>query len=371
MKTSFRKKIAVGTIVAMIALSSVSSATACSRALYHSEALNSTQVVRTVDWEGFDKGEVFGVPRNTVLNTGAVIEGKPVSRFHNTTEYKTKYAMLQVVTFDILPLEIMNEKGVIGQMLYLEDEWKSEEIRDPRKIDVDGLNLLQAVVSQAAGLDEVEQLLNGINVNDHDLFNMPGIMSYEDRKTKYPVHFMFADTTGETLLLEIVNGEKRIYRDDKDLRALANDPNYEQQKYIAEVRKGNGVLPSSSITAHERRSRALNAIEELEHYEAEYGIKDVYTLTNFMKGVAAEIFSGYAKWDGQFAANFPTLWTNYANLQEGTFTIDRWDTWEIEHYSFDDFDLDGDKIVKLGENPRAKAGDKAPCGPSTPESCEG
>ena len=58
MKTSklSHRLAATVTMFGLFIATTINTDQACSRALYHSDILNSTQIVRTVDWEGFDKG---------------------------------------------------------------------------------------------------------------------------------------------------------------------------------------------------------------------------------------------------------------------------------------------------------------------------
>ena len=123
--------------LAVTTLGSISSvAEACTRALYHSGALDTTMVTRSMDWEGYDQGVVRGIPRGTVLDTRAPkVYGVDLNKPGVENQaYKSKYAMIEIASFDVkFVTEAINEHGVLGQIHYLNTDWQDEKAREKRQ----------------------------------------------------------------------------------------------------------------------------------------------------------------------------------------------------------------------------------------------
>lgn len=340
------------TATTMATLSGV--AQACTRALYHSDALDTTVVTRSLDWEGYDQAVVRGVPRGTELNTRAPeVYGVDLNKSGvENHAYQAKHAMIEIASFDSkIVTEAINEHGLLGQVLYLNTDWQDGKALEDGNINVDGQQFMQYVVSTAKNLDEVEAIIDNTNIRDQKFGGVPGKYNAESFADHVPAHFMFADNTGETILVEMVKGEKRVYRGTGSLDVISNNPTFETMVEMDKELLSEKRFPTTSIHAWDRRHRAQYALEEVKSYEERFGIRDNKQLGNIIEGVAHEMRSGYAKWDVAADANFPSLWVSQIDLNSKTLKLDRWDTDQIEKYDFSMFDINGKKVVELGRNP--------------------
>ena len=329
-------------------------AEACTRALYHSNALDTTMVTRSLDWEGYDQAVVRGVPRGTILDTRApTVYGVDLNKSGVANQvYKSKHAMIEIASFDAeFVAEAVNEHGLLGQVLYLNTDWQDEKTLEKGNKDIDGQQFMQYVVANAKNLDEVQAIIESTNIRDQKFGGVPGKYDANATVDHVPAHFMFADNSGETILVEIVNGEKRFYRGTGSLDVVSNNPTFETMVEIDKELLGEKRFPTTSIHAWDRRHRAQYALEEVKAYEERFGIRDNKQLGNIIEGVAHEMRSGYAKWDVAYDANFPSLWVTQVDLNNKTLKLDRWDTDQIETYDFAMFDVNGKEVVELGRNP--------------------
>ncbi|OAN10997.1 hypothetical protein A3K86_18650 [Photobacterium jeanii] len=351
------KKSLLAIALAATTLGTVSGAAeACTRALYHSDALDTTMVTRSLDWEGYDQAVVRGVPRGTMLDTRApVTYGVDLNKSGEANKpYASQYAMIEIASFDTeFVAEAINEHGVLGQVLYLATDWQDEKTLNKGNKNVDGQQFMQYVVANAKNLDEVEALINSTNIRDQKFTGVPGKYDAESTVDHVPAHFMFADNSGETILVEMVKGEKRVYRGTGSLDAISNNPTFETMKEMDKELLGEKRFPTTSIHAWDRRHRAQYALDEVKAYEKRFGIRDNKQLGHIMEGVAHEFRSGYAKWDVAYDANFPSLWVSQMDLNNKTLKLDRWDTDQIESYDFSMFDINGKEVIELGRNPNA------------------
>ncbi|MBN3494942.1 linear amide C-N hydrolase [Vibrio neptunius] len=331
-----------------------SAAEACTRALYHSDALDTTMVTRSMDWEGYDQAVVRGIPRGTVLDTRAPkVYGVDLNKSGVANQaYKSKYAMIEIASFDAeFVTEAINEHGVLGQIHYLNTDWQEEKALKKGNTNIDGQQFVQYVVANAKNLDEVQSIIKNTNIRDQKLGGVPGLYDANTAVDRFLAHFIFADNSGETILVEMVNGEKRFYRGAGSLDVISNNPTFDTMAEIDKELMGEKRFPTASINSLDRRHRAQYALEEVKAYEERFGIRDNKQLGNIIEGVAHEMRSGYTKWDVAYDMNFPTLWVSQVDLKNKTLKLDRWDTDQIEQYDFAMFDVDGKKVVELGRNP--------------------
>ncbi|KZX59888.1 hypothetical protein A3712_03985 [Vibrio sp. HI00D65] len=348
-----KKQLLTLTLVATTVGAISGTAQACTRALYHSDTLDTTMVTRSMDWEGYDQGVVRGVPRGTVLDTRApTVYGVDLNKSGGAHQiYKSKHAMIEIASFDAeFVTEAINEHGVLGQIHYLNTDWQDEKARVKGNQDIDGQRFVQYVIANAKSLDEVESIINNTNIRDQKLGGVPGLYDANTTVNHFLAHFIFADNSGETILVEMVNGEKKLYRGTGSLDVISNNPTFDTMTEMDRELLSEKRFPTASINSIDRRYRAQYALKEVKTYEERFGIRDNKQLSNIIEGVAHEMRSGYTKWDVAYDANFPTLWVSQVDLKNKTLKLDRWDTDQVETYDFSMFDVNGKQVVELGRN---------------------
>ncbi|MGS2615070.1 linear amide C-N hydrolase [Micromonospora sp. LZ34] len=106
----------------------------------------------------------------------------------------------------LLPFDGMNERGLaVG--LAADDAARAD--RDPGKPTVGSVRILRLVLDQAATVDEAVAVFNRYNV---DFDGGP------------PLHYLIADATGASLVVEFTDGRMRVERGSGGWQALTNVP---------------------------------------------------------------------------------------------------------------------------------------------------
>ena len=91
-----------------------------------------------------------------------------------------------------MPFDGMNEKGLVVTMVAIP---YADPPSDNEK-SVGEIQVIRLLLDYAANIDEVIELLSGYNVVMADP----------------PIHYLVADANGESMIIEFVDNEMRIYR---------------------------------------------------------------------------------------------------------------------------------------------------------------
>lgn len=102
-----------------------------------------------------------------------------------------------------LPFDGMNEKGITIGMMAVES---ASCIKNPTRITIEELELIRLVLDYAASVDEAIQLISKYNIN----FTDP------------PIHYMIADKTGKSAIIEFVGGEMNVILNDNPWQVCTN-----------------------------------------------------------------------------------------------------------------------------------------------------
>lgn len=105
--------------------------------------------------------------------------------------------------------------------------------RDASKPGVHGGLWLQFILDNAANVNEALALLDTVQ-----------IVMVEARGTKTTVHLAIEDASGDSAIIEYVNGKPLIHHG-REYRVMTNDPPYDEQ--LALLKKGDFSKPSSEM----------------------------------------------------------------------------------------------------------------------------
>lgn len=103
-----------------------------------------------------------------------------------------------------LPFDGMNEKGVTIALLAVPE---AEHIADPNKVTLNTTTAIRLVLDKAATIDEAVQLLG-----NHNIYFSGGI----------DCHFLIADATGKSAILEYYDGSLQVVRPSKNYQIASN-----------------------------------------------------------------------------------------------------------------------------------------------------
>lgn len=326
-----RKKSCMTTLSALVfaVLAPVFPAHACTWAVYANGG--AAVLVRTMDWTREDPAVVKGHGRNIRVRAADTPDA---------LEYDTKYASIQIHSFgdhDVVG-EAMNEVGLQGAILFLDES--ELPARQPGRPDVDPNNFVAYAVSSFATVREVLDSLERINFSPAQL-RVPGMgvppLVYPDENC--PLHFAFADPSGDKAVVEFVGGVAKVYHG-PDHDALTNEPSYDLHRAIEDLE----YVPNGSIATIDRRLRARLYMRDMR----ERGVTTSPRALLAMRGLLASVTAGSEEIDRLDDSVYPTIWGVLGDLNARKYYLIRTDSWCWEQYDFSLFDGDRPEVTVLG-----------------------
>jgi choloylglycine hydrolase len=189
-------------------------------------------------------------PMLTVLPSGMKrdggLAGGQIVVKDNPARWTSKYGSLVTTVYGIGTADGFNERGLGVHMLYLSATDFGP--RNPAKPGVQAGLWSQFLLDRAATVKEALALLETVQV-----------VMVETNGHKATVHLAIEDATGDSAIIEFVNG-KRVVHHSPEYRIMTNDPTYDEQ--LALLRKQDFSKPSSdtplpgNVKATDRFQRA-------------------------------------------------------------------------------------------------------------------
>ena len=319
-------------VIAIAATAAIGIAQACTTAVYNNGDAHLT--VRTMDWFGHDDAVVVG--------TGAGMNNTYSST--NGVQTDSKFAAMKIESFKPgIVAEAMNEQGLEARILYLGTAAGTQFAADRVEVkNVDAANIPSWAVDNFDSVTDVINALKNVDVLPTKVCDLP---KHEGECLYPPVHYQFADAQGNTAVVEFIDGEMKAYTEDGSAY-MSNDPEFSVHLVLDAEKAEAGP----TVRAYDRRLRAKTIVEDM--YARD--VTDNTKAKASIKAVAATVFAGYDQIDPYVNDVFPTLWTIHTDRDAKEWNLDRYDTWTVEHYSFDMFDATQAKRVVLGAHPQAK-----------------
>lgn len=185
----------------------------CTRVLWN-ENSDLTVVGRSMDWPVSTEPKIV-VWSKDVERNGGELEGQQVVDREQALLWKSKYASIGVSIYGLATIDGMNEKGLAAHGLYLKSTQLPDLDENKKTIHI-GM-WVQYVLDLAATVSEAIDLVKAINVT-----------MIEARGTKATIHLAIEDASGDSAIVEYVNGELVIHHN-RDYVIMTNDPPYDQQ----------------------------------------------------------------------------------------------------------------------------------------------
>ncbi|MEY8715453.1 linear amide C-N hydrolase [Francisella philomiragia] len=146
----------------------------------------------------------------------------------NSLDWTDKYGYVSVdeTNLENLTAEGINEKGLAVHLLYFGTMQQPE--RDTSIKGVNGLVWVRYVLGNYASVQEV---IN--NLNNYQIYT-PQI-ELKGKKGNLPIHYSIEDASGDSAMIEYVDGKLKIHRHTK---AMTNEPSYDEQvKKLKDIKK--------------------------------------------------------------------------------------------------------------------------------------
>lgn len=208
-------------------------ALACSRVLYAGKN-NIVMTGRTTDWYDDVNSNLWIFPRGVARSglTGA-----------SSLQWTAKYGSVVTTVHDTLPIDGMNEKGLVMNLLYLkESEFIKANAKDSRKtmaVSLWGQYMLDNFATVAEAVKDAQS--NRFYV----------LVARDPSGGAANLHLSLSDASGDSAIFEYMQGKLNIYHG-KQYKVLTNSPELPQQLAIREYWKrvdGTKFVPGGNNAA--------------------------------------------------------------------------------------------------------------------------
>ncbi|WP_133137504.1 linear amide C-N hydrolase [Legionella rowbothamii] len=225
-------------------LVAISSASACTRALYNG-ADNTVITGRSMDWSEDMGSDIWVLPRGIERNG----EAGP-----DSPRWEAKYGSVVTSVYGIASADGMNEKGLVMNLLYLaeSDYGNDSEKNPPLSISLWGQYALDNFAT-------VAEAVQSMQARPFHLLTM-SLPNGEQSQ----LHLSLSDSTGDSAIFEYING-KLVVHHGKEYTVMTNSPTYDQQLALNTYWQSIGgtvFLPGTNRAADRfaRTSFLINAV---------------------------------------------------------------------------------------------------------------
>jgi choloylglycine hydrolase len=249
MKSSALSCVFATSLAAVIA-TAPSLSLACTRLVYLG-AKSQVITARSMDWRFEMPTSLWVFPRG-MARSGEVGP--------NSLQWKSKYGSVVASAYEVSTSDGMNEAGLVANVLWLTDS-------EYPKLDSSKPGLSIAAWAQYV-LDNFATVQEAVEILERNPFtivtdNVPGL------KLLATLHLSISDATGDSAIVEYINGKPVIHHDRK-YQVMTNSPIFEQQLALNEYWKeigGTVMLPGTNRAADRfaRASFYVNAIPKDEN----------------------------------------------------------------------------------------------------------
>lgn len=233
-----------GVAALAIAAFGPSLADACSRVLW---ADNGQAVItgRNMDWPEDMQTDLWAFPRGMTRKGG--------SGDANELTWTSRYGSLAAAVYNMATGDGINEKGLVANLL-----WLSESDYGKRDLKLPGLALSMWAQYNLDNFATVDEALISFEKNPYQLLTaaMPGY-------PKATVHLSLSDATGDSAIIEIIDGGKARIHHDRRYQVMTNSPPFpDQLANLKNYKDFGGTLPLPGTSeAADRFVRGVYYIE--------------------------------------------------------------------------------------------------------------
>ncbi len=245
-------------VLATLALGSAQEVEACTRVVYKGPN-NTVITARSMDWKEDISPNMWVFPRGIKRN-GEV--GKA------SASWTAKYGSVVVSAFDIATTDGMNEKGLVSNILWLEESIYPQYNPNGNQKGMTLAIWAQYVLDNYATVSEAV-----VDLQENPVVivtaNTPG------RESLATVHLSISDPSGDNAIFEYIDGKLVVYHN-PDYTVLTNSPTFDKQLAVRDYWNylpGNKVLPGTgrSEDRFARASYYATAVEQSDNTKIAVG----------------------------------------------------------------------------------------------------
>ena len=238
--------------ISIILFFNLSTSIACSRVVY--KGPNSTVfTARSMDWKSEIPANLWLLPRGIVRNgeVGAL-----------SVQWIAKYGSVITSSWDIATSDGMNEKGLVGNLLWLaESQYPEFLLNGTQK----GLSVALWLQYALDNFETVSEAVNAFEKNDFVVVS--SVIPGTDKFTT--LHLALSDASGDNAVLEYIKG-KLVIHHHPSYCVVTNSPIFEEQLAINSYWKkipGTVMLPGTNSAAdrYVRASYYIHAIPQTDN----------------------------------------------------------------------------------------------------------
>ena len=225
---SFRAAVWIAMTTVSLGIALPQQASACSRILWNDNDL-AVVVSRTMDWPESTEPVLTVFPRGVKRDGGLLGTERVISE--NPHVWSSQFGSLVTTVYGVGTADGFNEKGLAVHMLFL-----NAADFGPRNLSKPGIHAGlwgQFLLDKAATVPEALALLENVQ-----------IVMTEARGTKTTVHLAIEDASGDSAIIEYVDGKPLIHHG-REFKVMTNDPPYDQQ--LALLKQQDFSKPSSTM----------------------------------------------------------------------------------------------------------------------------
>ena len=168
---------------------------------------------RTYDQFGnLDGNRIVAVPRGYEIYLESSMEK------NNTVKIKNAFVGMAIVGLKTpILVDGINDKGLMGALLHYPNFAKYDINTSENMIDINPGFFVTYILGMCSNINEIVERVKGINLSNELVFEKP-----------IPVHYIFSDRTGETIIIEPDENGLSIHR--KTMGVMTNSPDYNWHK---------------------------------------------------------------------------------------------------------------------------------------------
>jgi len=193
----------------MLLVLGLDTSTACTR-IMHVDQDNAVMVGRTMDWKEDMKTNLVVYPRGISRSGG---------KDANAAQWTARYGSLVATAYERISSDGLNEAGLGAHMLWLnEADFGKRDEKTPA---------LSVALWVQYYLDNFKSVAEAVQFSKSGKLQITP-MFHPVTQRWVQVHLVLDDASGDSAVLEYVNGKLHVYHDKKHI-AVTNDPTYDKQ----------------------------------------------------------------------------------------------------------------------------------------------
>lgn len=273
-------------------------AESCSRILWNDNG-RAVIVGRNMDWFEDIRSNMWILPRGMERNGLAKT---------NPLRWTSKYGSVVITTYDVGTADGINEKGLAAHLLYL-----PETSVGPRDPSVPGLSMSMWVQYY---LDQFATVADAVKSFESSPYQLR--MAVEPSSGKpATVHIALNDATGDSAVIECIDGEVKIYHDRRNV-VMTNQPSFDKQ--LENLRQYRGFGGDQRLPGtHEPADRFVRGAYYVKHLPKPTSDRQaIAAMMSVMRNVSAPF--GIA--DAERPNVSTTIWRTVTDLTNGVLYYD-------------------------------------------------